>query len=118
MTASNAREHLEHLTLLGLADRTKASEAANAPDYWMGTQLLRELWPESRSEMYVPAPNPCVEVSSGSLSDCEDLPRSPAKAAGLLVGDRGCDPSSDWLRALCSTCPLVIAGPGPSECLA
>lgn len=88
MTAGNAREHLEDLTLLGLADRTKTSDAANAPDYWMATSLLRELWPESRPEMYLPSPNPSVEVSSPSPSDAhgEDNPTGPSVHLGSASG--------------------------------
>lgn len=47
MTQRNAREHLDDLCLLGLADRTRRGDAVNSPDYWMASKLLRCLWPES-----------------------------------------------------------------------
>jgi hypothetical protein len=47
MSTKHGREHLEDLALLGLAERTKTSEAANAPDTWLATEALRALWPKA-----------------------------------------------------------------------
>ncbi len=45
MATKTARPHLEDLSLLGLATRTKTSDADNAPDLWTPTQWLRNYWP-------------------------------------------------------------------------
>ena len=50
MVTKTAHQHLEDLALLGLADRTKTSEADNAPDLWSASDWLREFWPDPKSE--------------------------------------------------------------------
>jgi hypothetical protein len=48
MATKNVRPHLEDLTLLGLATRTKTSDADNAADLWTPTDWLRKYWPNPR----------------------------------------------------------------------
>jgi Domain of unknown function (DUF3854) len=88
MVSKNAREHLEDLALLGLAGRTKTSGAANAADYWMATDLLRDLWPESRTEMYLPSPNPSIEALASSPVSEQDAhePTGPSVHLGSTFG--------------------------------
>jgi hypothetical protein len=50
VVTKTAHRHLEDLALLGLADRTRASEADNAPDLWAASQWLRDSWPDPKSE--------------------------------------------------------------------
>ena len=40
MVTKTARQHLEDLALLGLADRTKTGEADNAADSWAASDWL------------------------------------------------------------------------------
>jgi hypothetical protein len=112
MTTRNAREHLDDLALLGLADRTKTSDAANAPDYWMATKTLRDLWPESRPEMYPPSPNPSIEAVASSPARVDDERRpsgpsvhlgsatdaQPCFECGWPVGSNGCTHSIESSR--------------------
>jgi hypothetical protein len=55
MVTKTAHQHLEDLSLLGLADRAKTSASDNAPDLWSASDWLRKFWPdpESEREMYV-----------------------------------------------------------------
>jgi hypothetical protein len=49
MATKNVRPHLEDLTLLGLATRTKTSDADNAADLWTPTDWLQRHWPPESS---------------------------------------------------------------------
>ena len=51
VATKTASRYLEDLTLLKLAERTKLTDADNAPDYWQATDWLRQYWPESETEM-------------------------------------------------------------------
>jgi hypothetical protein len=57
MTTKNARKHLEDLALLGMADRTKTSDADNAADLWAASAWLRDYWPKAERRCTYP-PNP------------------------------------------------------------
>jgi hypothetical protein len=46
MVTKTAHRQLDDIALLGLADRTKTSEASNAPDLWSASPWLRDHWPE------------------------------------------------------------------------
>lgn len=63
-----ASRHLEDLTLLRLAKRTKHSAADNAPDLWEATTWLREYWPESETEKYPPQHKTQVRVTERSAA--------------------------------------------------
>jgi hypothetical protein len=58
MVTKTASRYLEDLSLLGLAERSKQSEASNAADMWRASQWLCDHWPQSGTEMYLPSPNP------------------------------------------------------------
>ncbi|HZO66333.1 MAG TPA: DUF3854 domain-containing protein [Kribbellaceae bacterium] len=58
MVTKTASRHLEDLSLLKVAERSKTGAGTNSPDLWMATTWLREHWPESRTQMYQPSPNP------------------------------------------------------------
>ncbi|MGI8578869.1 MAG: DUF3854 domain-containing protein [Nocardioidaceae bacterium] len=45
MVTKTASRQLDDLTLLGIAQRSKLSDAANSPDLWEATGWLREYWP-------------------------------------------------------------------------
>jgi hypothetical protein len=60
MVTKTAHQHLEDLSLLGLADRTKTSAADNAPDLWSASDWLRKFWPNPESEREM-----CVRTGSG-----------------------------------------------------
>jgi hypothetical protein len=45
MVTKTAHRILEDLTLLGVADHTKKSDADNSPDLWAASDWLREHWP-------------------------------------------------------------------------
>lgn len=84
VTTKSAKPYLEDLSLLGLADRTKTSEADNAPDMWSATDWLRDYWPtpKSRKEMYTtPHINSKesseVTASNGHRSDTETYSWAP-----------------------------------------
>jgi Domain of unknown function (DUF3854) len=53
---------LDDLSLIGLANHTKEGTANNSPDLWSPTDLLLRLWPESKTEMYVPPNRVGVDV--------------------------------------------------------
>jgi len=58
MVTKTASRYLEDLSLLGIADHSKRSEASNAADMWRASQWLCDHWPQSETEMYLPSPNP------------------------------------------------------------
>ncbi len=59
LVTKTAARVLDDLTLIGLAEHTKNSDANNAPDLWAPTALLLRLWPtESRTHIDPPHPEP------------------------------------------------------------
>jgi hypothetical protein len=70
MVTKTASRELDDLVLIGLATRTKNSEAANAPDMWSASEWLREFWPaESRTEKYIHAP---ITLEEGDEQGTDD----------------------------------------------
>jgi hypothetical protein len=47
LVTRTASRHLEELSVLRLAERTKLNDADNSPDLWVASPLLREYWPET-----------------------------------------------------------------------
>ncbi len=58
LVTKTASRVLDDLALIGLAEHSKASGANNSPDQWEPSQLLLNLWPESRTEIDPPHPTP------------------------------------------------------------
>lgn len=100
MSTKHGRDHLEDLALLGLAERGKLSDAANAPDLWLATEVLRQLWPKC---VLTNTPQPLVllkESSEESDSIEPSLSFGPAFGAALQPHDS--NGSSDM--GPCSRC--------------
>jgi hypothetical protein len=72
-----ASRYLEDLSILKLADRTKHSQADNAPDFWQASDWLREYWPLTESETEKYPPHPPTQVrgkgDTGKTSTVEPL---------------------------------------------
>ena len=45
MVTKTAHRTLDDLALIGIADRSKKTDADNSPDLWMGSDWLRDYWP-------------------------------------------------------------------------
>jgi len=69
MVTRTASRHLEDLALLGLATRTKKSEADNSADLWSASDWLIAHWPESTTEI----PPPIHETLVRDTGDPESL---------------------------------------------
>ena len=50
MVSKTASRHLDDLTLLRIAKRTKKTELDSSPDMWAATDWLREHWPEDKAD--------------------------------------------------------------------
>jgi hypothetical protein len=122
VATKTASRYLEDLSLLGIAERSKTSEASNAPDMWQASQWLVEHWPSSKTEKYPPSPTP---PGKGETDDTgapapdaddhtdqpgesppyfsvapEDNGQAPRPTSGVCVAD-GCDTPA---RLSCRTC--------------
>lgn len=76
MVTKTAARHLEDLSLLKVAERSKTGAGSNSPDWWAASKWLRDHWPESKTEMYLPAPNP-HEVGDDDNVDDDDTHPPP-----------------------------------------
>lgn len=54
LVTKTANRVLDDLALIGLVERSKSGDKDNSPDQWEPTNLLGKLWPESKTEMYIP----------------------------------------------------------------
>ena len=64
-----ASRYLEDLSILGLADHSKTSQADNAPDSWQASDWLRDYWPETRTEKYVPTDQTQFDVEKDNETE-------------------------------------------------
>jgi Domain of unknown function (DUF3854) len=81
LATKTAGQYLDDLAMLGLADRSKTSEASNAPDLWSASDWLRGRWPGDADR----------DVMPQSKSKREKQYRGDV---GLVVGD-GSPPTDD-----------------------
>jgi hypothetical protein len=86
-----AARHLEDLSLLRIACRTKGGPADNSPDLWEATEWLRRTWPPTwQSTPYIYPPHPDTEQSSESEGD---EARRPTVGLGCALGGNGPEPA-------------------------
>ena len=84
MVTKTASRYLEDLSLLGIAEHSKQSQASNAADMWQASEWLRDHWPESKTEMYLPSPSPPKGGDDDAASP--DAGTGPDDAARLATG--------------------------------
>jgi hypothetical protein len=98
MATSTAREHLDDLALLAMADRTKTSDADNAHDRWSASDWLREFWPKVEERCTYPPPTP---EGGGS-------PDASAERAPLRTSLLHSEPSPNGQRPRCTGCRRLV----------
>ncbi len=99
MATSTAREHLEDLALLGIADRTKTSDAPNAHDRWRPSDWLRQHWPETEEKCTYDPPTP----EGGGPPNGQAAATTPPRTSPLYFSDgwpvEEPPPDLDWSDA-------------------
>jgi hypothetical protein len=102
MVTKTAHRNLDDLALLKLAERTKQADHDNAPDYWAASAWLREHWPVSRTEMYLPG---CMGIQKAESDPPEtahnDAPNASVDAPPYISvppdePDDDAQPRWDW----------------------
>jgi hypothetical protein len=90
---------LDDLLLIGLVDHSKASAANNSADLWAPTALMLRLWPESKTEMYVP---PWRDMPTATTSN-------PHLVRGQGVGGTSLSHSEATAPTVCGSCGLALS---------
>ena len=80
MTTKNARKHLEDLALLGMADRSKTSDADNAADLWAASAWLHDYWPRAERRCTSPPPTPEGGGLADASAETTPLRTSPSRS--------------------------------------
>ncbi len=119
LPTKTAARHLEDLALLGLANRTKASEATNAPDLWSPSEFTGRYWPHRAPEIRGGAESTPEIRGAVSSSETPLNHHSPQEGESLAYFDDESDdlcpvcgerPAGSFSGGPCARCSAELAG--------
>ncbi len=104
IVTKTAHRQLDDLALLGIATRTKQSDADNAPDYWQASQWLRHYWPEQPEvgQRYTPQREREIKETDEKSSDDPDVVTGSGTSLSHQPAPDGAEAD---LYSPCSTSP-------------
>lgn len=118
MVTKTAHRQLDDLVLLGIAERTKVSEATNSPDLWTASVWLRRTWPGEVGQISTylregevkEAVQPTHIETYPSTGEGTSLSHSNGASLGLCNGET-CTGSPSVMAGVChrAGCPLTGA---------
>jgi Domain of unknown function (DUF3854) len=126
MVTKTASRILDDLTLLGIAERSKKSEANNSPDLWAASDWLREHWPE-KIEVRQISTTKRVRVIKEDSSTHENTASQTESFTAFRTSLSHSDPSTNghaeqadrdaaYKAALCSDCKTKPHSAGRPRC--
>jgi len=118
LVTKTAHRVLDDLALLGIATRTKKSDADNAPDLWIASEWLRDCWPKVGQISTPRREGEVKEADEQSNSDDSSTPfgwsLSHFDAAGIQPADQAAN--SAYRSGLCRDCGKNAPSPGRPRC--
>jgi hypothetical protein len=75
MVTKTAHRTLDDLALIGIADRSKKTDADNSPDLWIGSDWLRDYWPVPKEvgQKYLSHPSDSIKEDFGDTQNGNEV---------------------------------------------